>query len=341
MRRTEDPLALLVVAPALVVEIQLRIAERIAAALLGVRDEAPSDEDRTERLRRRDTYAAIERNIAAIARNPAGLQELIRAIGALSKQVRPVVLGAIQLTEALVQDASRLYGWSEEAAAYKHLQVRVALLRLLKQYEATLLPTLWPPLRPFVLSYVVDNLIDLVVSFINRSDLWQAPPAEPIAPRGMGILAGLRETLVGWLTRLAWKFTPIDQLDPRYEPLVRSLILDRAELETNLVALAQAFVANRDAINAFLELLIVATHEAERFSELSGLEKRRYVIDVIVDMVRPSGAEDGEDDFANSLLRSAIGFAIDAAILLFNRRGRFARRSEIPGDEITVDALNA
>ena len=82
---------------------------------------------------------------------------------------------------------------------------------------------------------------------------------------------------------------------------------------------------HRQLLLALIELISIATEEAEAFAEMSGPDKKSYAISLIHAFLDEYGLAPAEGSLAALVTDSVIDWGIDNLVSLFNRRVRSHR----------------
>lgn len=288
------------------------------------------------RLRRAYEAAAEDGNALT------ALQELRRILPS-APELRSAIEAWTFLVETVVQEAERRYGSKSGQGAYKAAQVKSAMVHLLIDQR---LPTADVPsfLHPLVIETFVNIWIDSIVVVLNQHELWDNPP-----------LVGERVSLLTrilYYLRLAWqgfwRLPPVVALSNWVRDIVRRIVLSQHPLAPaveraldqvrrdglfDLDDAAQRFrnvllwiQRHRQLLLALIELISIATEEAEAFAEMSGPDKKSYAISLIHAFLDEYGLAPADGSLAALVTDSVIDWGIDNLVSLFNRRGAFQHR---------------
>ena len=92
-----------------------------------------------------------------------------------------------------------------------------------------------------------------------------------------------------------------------------------------LSMLARFAVNNPDYVRAAVDVLSIATQEAETFFELTGPQKQAYVQAMIMALLEQNGFVE-PSGLWREIVKGAVNLAIDATVAVFNRRQLFTPR---------------
>ncbi|MBJ6762577.1 hypothetical protein JGU66_17540 [Myxococcaceae bacterium JPH2] len=260
---------------------------------------------------------------------PHGIETLEEALGVLrtlTTDLGPAVLVWVDCVESLVQDAERRYGPGPGQGTKKAQDVKSALIHLL--IDVPLVPGAPGFLQALIVETATNWAIDAVVMLLNRNEMWTAGQVVELSlPRRiLRVLAaplrwldkGLSAVARAWVLRRA-------PLSPTAAAMVlkiqREKMLEPQVLTRGLGEMLRWVGTNRQRLIGFVDLVSVGTREAERFTRLSGPQKREYATDLVTMFLEQEGL------LRNALLAPTIqwliGIGIDLIVFLFNKRKVF------------------
>lgn len=241
------------------------------------------------------------------------------------------------LIEVLVQQQEKLYGPRAGLGSIKAAELKKIFKYLLRNQKFKL-PKVPAALEPLVVDYVIDWMVDVVVTACNHYGLW-----EEVEPRSGYPWRVFIARAIQWLARL---FSPIVRAIASIILWVRHAIAEQVllsqEIRTALDAIEKeglivrsdeiigevkeliSFMADhRKQLKAGFELVLVAVQEAETFASLSGPEKKRYATNLVFAVLDELGFVQRYGSLA-TLIKSLISVGIEISVHLFNKRGVFA-----------------
>lgn len=267
------------------------------------------------------------------------LVAFLNVLGESREEIERAVVVWIDLIESLAQGAERSYGAKSGRGKLKAAEVREVLRRLVLASRFRI-PRLPDFLQPVVVDIAADWLIDAVVLVVNRYGMWEDVEPTPASFRARLILA-LRQlarfTRVVWIP-FAWLFSRLWTAGRMHTPLppeVRlaleavereGLLRNQARLLGGVADFVEWAGAHRKQVVASLELVFAAVHEAERYLELSGPEKKAYARDLVIAVLQDIGWRRGAE-LLGAGIEAMVGGAIEAAVRLFHKRNVFTHRS--------------
>lgn len=245
------------------------------------RGRAVSTENREE-LRR--TAARIR---AAFDRASEGgdLGEVWGVISETFRDGRTTLLAWFDFLEEVVQLAEKRFGSESGRGAFKAQQVKAAVRHLVAESKSPLKAILLT-LGPGSVDVFLDVMLTTIVAILNqRRALWgptaatSAKPAKP--PLRLRVLA----VFARWVSKLYSWLEDKEPLDDTLRDEVQRIADERGDPLGLFERFFEAGVwinENRRTVEALMEIVAIATDEAEFFTNLPGPEKQAYARDVIL-----------------------------------------------------------
>jgi hypothetical protein len=258
-----------------------------------------------------------------------------------AETVRKAVIAWVDLVEVLVQESERQYG-TEGRGAYKAEQVKAVLIHLLLDDPTWRVPQVPQWLLPIGVELIASWSIDAIVALLNHNDAW-----EPAPPRGLGggIKASLLARIIMAIVRWLRDHPILQDFDLFLASIARKMVLAShpltaaarkalGDLERTGLASVNAVVTrtakvgtwvgqHHKEIVAFVQLISVAVHEAESFSQMSGPEKKIYARDLLIVFLEDTGFVRDDTPLSNFVTKWLIDWGIDSVVDIFNKRRVF------------------
>lgn len=264
-------------------------------------------------------------------------------IGLLAKltdertQVHRAFVLWIDLVEALIQECERREGAAP--GAYKANQVKAALIHLWIK-EKVDLPNVPRFLEPLLIDVVISWVIDAIVLLLNRHDLWELEEHSPEWPGGgfvTAILLWLSKPFMAvgdWSARIGQRrVSRKHRLSPEVKSAVEVIAREAPDSPYLLLSAGLGLVEwlgrHRRQVIAFIDVVSVATQEAEGFLEMSGHEKKQYARTLIFVLLEEDGFTFARFSFTSAIIDLGIDFAVDAVVRLFHKRNLFEHRRQV------------
>jgi hypothetical protein len=243
------------------------------------RDVSPESRERL-----RQTAARI-RGAFDRASEGGDLGEVWGTLADTFREGRETLLAWFQFLEEVVQLAEARYGTESGRGAFKAQQVKAAVRHLVAKSKSPLKGILLT-LGPGSVDVFLDVMITTVVAVLNqRKALWgptAATPGKPTRPR-------LRLRILAVLARFVSKlYSWLENKEP-LDPTLMDEVAEIAEEEGDPLGLFERFFEagvwineNRRTVEALMEIVALATDEAEFFTTLRGHEKQAYARELIL-----------------------------------------------------------
>jgi hypothetical protein len=256
------------------------------------------------------------------------LGNVIRNLAAHSDQIEGAVVVWVRLIEVLVQNAER----SGASGKLKKSDVKAAAHYLIQDRKLDV-PQVPFFLQAVILDFVVDWLIEVIVEETNQYGLWTEEPPEPTSfmsivrmavKRVMNWCRPILEFLARAAARIAVVFRYTEPLTPEVKLALEAVerqgfLLDKRDAMRIGVETAVFIGQHGEQVIAIFRLAFEAVRDAERFSEMSGPEKKQYAEDVILTVLDDLGFP-VDNGVIGAIIRSLTGAAIESAVDIFSRR---------------------
>lgn len=285
------------------------------------------------------------RRLLREAAGEGGWEEVVRALRVLAErgpELEKALVAWVSLVEGLVQSAeTRRPGRNK--GVLKSLEVKAVIRRLYRARRIDI-PQIPDWLEPLVVDVVVDWSIDAVVFMTKRQGLWvdEAPTVEGKMASAMLTLWEWTSVLLAPIGRvfgriyrfysdLYWKSIPLSPaVEQAMEQLAQVDLSGQQPLGQTAAEVLTWVAANKDRIIASTELIFAAVHEAERFVDLHGEDKKRYARDLVRAVLSEMGLET-DRGLMGILIMAAVDSGIEIAVHLLNKRGAFQSGSKQNG----------
>ena len=258
-----------------------------------------------------------------------GLSDFADALTDVSREF----LHWLSLVEDLVQEAEREFGRRPGFGKLKEARVRAALIYLLhreriSEFFGTSLLTPW--LVDEVLSLIIKPLIFLLNRPVGpKKNLWQTQ--EQLGVESGYLMGKSRSwlfTFLDWpgrlLMRIAWWLVfRCNPVTPKMKEIVESRQGEVRDTLQKTWKLVTWVASNREFLEGLLEIISIATLEAELFVEKSGKEKQAYARDLILTFLERREYLSGDNALEHLFVSVLIDFAIDSIVFIFNKREVF------------------
>lgn len=259
-----------------------------------------------------------------------------------SERLEKAFVAWVDLVEILVQNAEERYGTAPGRGRLKADEVKEVLKYLLRAQRFNL-PNVPDYLEPVIIDIAAELKINLVVQIVNDNGLWVASnrKARPDRFSIWTLLRWVKSILRGIarFTRPLWEWFP-RLLVRIYFALRRRMALtpevraavERVERDGLVGDLREVFTLvtrvviwvgeHGPQVVAAFRVIVAVTQEAERFTSLSGPEKKRYALELVWALLSDLGL-DIEDGLLRNVLNTTAAIGIEIAVHLFHKRGVF------------------
>lgn len=271
-------------------------------------------------------------------------REIIGAIGWLARngdRIERAVVAWVDLIEVLVQAQERRYGSGPGLGRLKKDEMKEVIRALLVK-ERLRIPHIPDFLVPAFLNFFVDWVVDAVVLMENRHGMWEVgrESHRPSRVFWAVVRQWLRALFRPVWAAIVWTALSIGELFRTRAPLSPELAAALTEVQRNgviphvsdLISGAEKVLlwisVHRVQLIAAFELILAAVHEAERFIELPGAEKKAYAQSLVLAVLDEMGLQE-RTGLLFAIVDSLIGSSIEAAVNVFNKRGVFVHRGAV------------
>jgi hypothetical protein len=264
-------------------------------------------------------------------------EELVAVLNQLLKhrvQFERALIVWIDLIEVLVQQAERRYPLPGRGQL-KRGEVKSAIVYLLRRRRLGI-PNVPDFLEPVIVDIFADFTVNAIVALANDHGLWiaQDGPDHPI-------LRGFKWALFRFWRLVRPAVEPLGHLFSRIymalryptpiSPALRqaleavsseSILASRRGLLDDVIEVKKFIGEHADSLVAGIQLVGIVVQELEKFASLDGAEKKRYATDLVFEILNELGFRT-PGPLMQLIIETAVGFAIDATVDLFNKRGLF------------------
>lgn len=272
--------------------------------------------------------------------DPAALHTALTSLSFLAQQFGSQIIAWVEVIDVLVDEAERHFGTIAGRGLYKRQQVRAAVLTIARR-DGIDLPFVPGFLEPLVFSLAADVISDFVVALIDGNELWdETLPTRPGTWRAQlgGPLFYRLDTIFtavgGFLTGIAWRIAMATvRMSPAMKAAVDRVRPDISGTIAALSTLARFAATHPDYVRAVVEVLSIATQEAETFFELTGPQKQAYAQAMIMAFLEQNGFVE-PSGLWREIVKAGVNLTIDATVAIFNRRQLFTprRRARTPAN---------
>jgi hypothetical protein len=278
----------------------------------------------------REISAELRQMIALLREAKGGgvSQEFVRRLKILDdnrEDIEKGIVAWINLVEIIVQGAEQRNPAGN--GGRKKAQVRAAIYKIVSGEEFRI-PKVPRYLQPVIMEIVVDWCVEVIVVNANEFDLWDSSrPIKSWAGAIWALLGIALQFLAPLAEIFSWIYVQVrykEPLTPELEAAVQRvkathLLSDKRAFlgsPTDLIL----FVADHgQQVAAATKLFFEVVHQAERFSTLSGPDKKAYARDVILGVLAELGFPVGPGLFG-AIVTAFIDTGIESAWSIFDKR---------------------
>ena len=296
-------------------------------------------EDQRERLR-----ASIWqiRQLLRVAVEEGLDQDLMRGLNRIAErreEIERAFVVWIELIEVMVQEVEQRYGSEPGRGGLKADEVKEAFRQLFQDYRFDI-PKVPQLFEPLVIDLIIGWIVDALVEVLNRNGMWTTLKSSPKGYAWFFALVMRFGRKVIWpllepVARLAIRIWQKTRIRPVLSPGIRAaiegvkregLLLKEKQLLDWLVGLIRWTAEHKKSLLALIDVILSAVQEAERFSELSGPEKKKFARDLVLAVLDNLGFTQ-RAGLLFAVIDSMLGGIIESAVHLFNKHGIFNHRS--------------
>jgi hypothetical protein len=274
-------------------------------------------------LVRQQTWKLRRAYDAVSSSSPTLIPDLLKSVTSLLQHSSAGLIYWLQFIEDLVQEAERIYGTKPGRGDYKATQVKAAVYYVCSKSPRA---KVWFP-RPVLLDVTIDWTVDGIAYLLNSRRLWC--PGDNGVPAGSGEAMWLRAFLLRVAAYIYAIVTPHPRLSPSLRPAVDRIVAaqdaDPFDTLDRFESVLHVLQQGRQSIVPLLELIAVATSEAESFLHLSGAQKQEYARDLVMVFIE-DGLASELPVAAKTFVGPVVDFLVDAVVMVFNKRHFFTHR---------------
>lgn len=278
------------------------------------------------------------RRVLRLATIDGGEQQLASALRQVAQhgpEIRTAIVHGVDLVETLVQAAERGHGRGSGQGRLKAAEVKSALQHLARHARIPI-AGLPPTLQPVLVDAAISWSIDSVVHVSNRYGLWVEERERVTIMGAVAIRVGhffMRLLSPLWYV-LAWLASRFWYATHERAPLSKEVRAAVVAIERDPVRSSFADVfgsatrvliwlgENRPLVVATLDVVTVGVEEAERYTELSGPQKKAYASALVLAVLGELGFKE-RAGLLLAIVGTFVDGAIDSTVHLFNKRGVF------------------
>jgi hypothetical protein len=288
----------------------------------------PDDAPQTEEVRVR-----VERMVRLLREALSGgvsdqLAAELRTIAQQGPEVEQSVLVWVDLISSLVQTTEK--GHPNGDGQLKKDQVKSAIRYLLRSGRLSIaeVPSY---LEPFVIDFVTDWSVDIIVQATNQHGLWNAREPRPSGPKAE-FAAALRRLAVatkpiwarlieffGWIWESMHQWATLTpEVRAAVDAAVRDGLLRKKQSLLGEIPSVIVWVADhRPQVTAAVEFIFEAVQEAESFVSKTGAEKKAFACELVMATLEEAGYP-VEGPVVSYIVEGFVSAGIESAVKMFN-----------------------
>lgn len=262
----------------------------------------------------------------------ADLQRLLAHILAHAQEFEQVLVGLVTLIDTLIMREQRRAGGSlslDQVARDAKQVVRYLIVNSSVDLRIGRIPH---TLIQVLLDIVLDQLIDVLIDVLN--DMPRLGYGAPSKPGWFGrLLASLRASLADlfwWgldafsfvFNRIWFALRRVRPPSPQVQQIIAAFDLGGHSVFQDLMALLDWFVCNRRQLRLVVEATFKLVNDVERYQQLSGPQKKRVVVYMVVHMLQQHGLIP-TSGLLVGLAEVLVGSLVEAAVSIYNQRRIF------------------